>query len=294
MNVDLSALTDGFSSKLKIISFFYAIIKIKKLKRILLIYEKKNKESPYLFTDHFLIKKFKIIKLKRKPKTKIQFNPYNYVSELKKLKLENSIKKNKDKKFNLISDQCYKNFTPSKKIAKRIKDINLPKNFISIHIRSTDRVITLNNFIKKIQFKEMIFDFQIKNMINQISNFIKNCTKLNNIFISSDHMYYKNIFFLNLKKNYNVYLNHSKFKPKKFRQTRGIDFITELFCLSKSKIIISTVGGAVTNAAYLMSGKKLKIFKWIDILNIFLIFKLIVIIIFFSKRIKSIFFKLFI
>ena len=43
---------------------------------------------------------------------------------------------------------------------------------------------------------------------------------------------------------------------KKTRQTNGIDFITELICLSKSQTIISNVGGNVINTAYLLSGKK--------------------------------------
>ena len=70
MYIDLSQLTDGFSSKLKVISFFLAVIKINKLKKVLYIYEKKTKESPYLFIDHCLVKNFKLIKLKKKPKIK--------------------------------------------------------------------------------------------------------------------------------------------------------------------------------------------------------------------------------
>ena len=87
MYIDLSKLTDGFSSKLRVISYFVAIIKINKLKKKeIFIYEKKTRDCPYLFTDHCLIKKFKIIKLKKKPKTKVKFTPYNYNEELKQLK----------------------------------------------------------------------------------------------------------------------------------------------------------------------------------------------------------------
>jgi hypothetical protein len=171
MHVDLSKLTDGFSSKLKVISFFLAVIKLKKLKKIIYIFEKKTKESPFLFTDHCLIKNFKLIKLQKKPKTKILFNPYNYVSELRKLKSINFIDQINDKKFNIIADLSYKNFLPNKIIQKRISKINLPKKFIGIHIRSTDRVVNIKNFIKKIQFKEMIFDFQINLMICYINFF---------------------------------------------------------------------------------------------------------------------------
>ena len=273
MIIDLSELTDGFSSKLRVISYFLATIKINKLKKKIYIYEKKNNESPYLFTDHCLIKDFKIIKLKKKPKTTILFNPYNNVAELKKLKSDNFIDKKKNKIFNLIAELYYKNFAPNKRIQKKINKINLPTNFIGIHVRSTDRTVNIKNCIKNIQFMEMIFDFQIKNMIKNINNFIKLKSKINNIFICSDDKFNKKNFFIELIKKNNVYSNQSKFKTSKFRQTRGIDFITELFCLSKSKIIISTVGGGVTKAAYLISGKKIKIYKWTNIFNLFLFLK---------------------
>jgi hypothetical protein len=293
MHVDLSKLTDGFSSKLKVISFFLAVIKLKKLKKIIYIFEKKTKESPFLFTDHCLIKNFKLIKLQKKPKTKILFNPYNYVSELRKLKSINFIDQINDKKFNIIADLSYKNFLPNKIIQKRISKINLPKKFIGIHIRSTDRVVNIKNFIKKIQFKEMIFDFQINNMIKNINNYIKLKSNINNIFICSDDMLYKFFFLTELKKNNNIYFNQAKFKKDKFRQTNGKDFVTELFCLSKSKIIISTVGGAVTNAAYLISKKKIKIYKWTNIINIFFFIKIIVLTVFLLKKLNFFFKKFF-
>jgi hypothetical protein len=295
MYIDLSELTDGFSSKLKVISFFLAVIKINKLKKILYIYEKKNKESPYLFTDHCLIKNFKLVKLKKKPSTNIIFNPYNYFSELKKLKSENFIDKKKEKKFNLIAELSYTNFKPNKKIQKQINSINLPKNFVGIHIRSTDRAITLNNFINKIHFKEMIFDFQIKNMIKDINIFLRSKNIFNSIFICSDDKSYKENFIVELKKANIVYFNKSKFNTKKFRETSGKDFVTELFCLSKSKIIVSTVGGAVPNSAFLISKKRIEIYKWINIFNLFYFFRIIILVIFFSKRSKNflsnIFFK---
>ena len=60
MYIDLSKLTDGFSSKLRVISFFLAIIKIKKLKKKFkyLFTKKKTRDCPFLFTDHCLIQKF--------------------------------------------------------------------------------------------------------------------------------------------------------------------------------------------------------------------------------------------
>jgi 5'(3')-deoxyribonucleotidase len=143
----------------------------------------------------------------------------------------------------------------------------------------------------KIQFHEMIFDLQIKNMLNKINNAIKNFTKLNNIFISSDDKFYKNKFIFELKRKYNVYFNKSKFQTTKLRQTRGIDFITELFCLSRSKIVISSVGGGVVQAAYLISGRKIKIYKWINIINPFFFLRIITLVIFYSKRLKVFFLR---
>ena len=61
MHIDLSNLTDGFSSKFRVISFYLAIIKINKLNKKLYIFEKKTRDCPYLFTDLCLIKKFKIV-----------------------------------------------------------------------------------------------------------------------------------------------------------------------------------------------------------------------------------------
>jgi hypothetical protein len=106
-------------------------------------------------------------------------------------------------------------------------------------------------------------------------------------------MLYKFFFLTELKKNNNIYFNQAKFKKDKFRQTNGKDFVTELFCLSKSKIIISTVGGAVTNAAYLISKKKIKIYKWTNIINIFFFIKIIVLTVFLLKKLNFFFKKFF-
>ena len=89
-----------------------------------------------------------------------------------------------------MSDKIYKRFIPKKKIKNKIKKLGLPKNFVGIHIRSTDREIKIKNFLIKIQFKEMIFDFQIKHMIKHLLSFVKSKTKINNFFISSDNKYY--------------------------------------------------------------------------------------------------------
>ena len=286
MIIDLSVLTDGFSSKLRVISFYLAVIKIKKYKKKIYIYEKTTKDSPYLFTDLCLIKDYKIIKLKKKPNNEIKFSPYNYDTELKKLKKKNLINFN-DKKFYSISNKLYKNFIPIKKIQKKIKKLDLPKNFVGIHIRSTDREIKIINFLINIQFEEMIFDFQVRHMIKNLLSFVKSKTKINKFFITSDNKYYKEKIYNKLKGKVRIYSNNSKYEVKSFRQTSGEDFLVELFCLSKSKIIISTLGGAVPTTASMISKNKINIYKWTNLTNFYLIFKYLILIIFNLKKIKS-------
>lgn len=292
MIIDLSELTDGFCSKLKVISFFLSVIKLKRLKKVFYIYEKKTIESPYLFRDLCLIKNFKIIKLKKKPKDTIIFNPYNYAYALKELKKKYKIESNCNIKFDLLSRLSYKNFTPIKKIKKKIDRLNLPKNFISIHIRTTDRTLKIKHCLRAIQFPEMIFDFQINNMIKNLPNFISSKSKIKNIFICSDNEFYKKKVLKKITNDFNIFSNNTYYTTNNFRQTNGIDFITELFSLSKSQIIISTVGGAVPNSAALISNKLIKIYKWTNKLNYFIFFKTIVISIYYIKKIKSLFLNL--
>lgn len=285
MIIDLSELTDGFSSRLRVISFFLAIIKIRKLKKKLLIYEKKTKECPFLFADFCKVIGFKLFKLRKKPKNSIRFNSYN-LDALRSLKEKYDIKINNNQKFILLANSLYKNFMPNNKIHQKITKLMLPKKFISIHIRTTDRTLNIKNCLSTIQFPEMIFDFQINNMLNNLPNFINSKSKIINLFICSDDKYIKDKLIKKLNKNFSIFSNNTSYKPNKFRQTNGIDFLTEFFCLSKSRIIISTVGGAVPNSAYLISKKKIKIFKWTNNLNYYIIFKLFVLLIFFIKRFK--------
>lgn len=292
MIIDLSNLTDGFSSKLRVISYFLATIKIKKFKKELHIYEKKTIESPFLFTDFFIIKNFRIFKLKKKPNTNIVFNPYNDSMALEKLKNENLLTHISNDEFHSVSKLSYKKFSPNNEIKKNINKLNLPTNFIGIHIRTTDRVVNIKNFLTQIQFQEMIFDFQINGIIKNLINFVNSITKINNVFISSDDKYYKELTLKSFNKNFHIFSNNTLYKKNNFRQTNGKDFITELFCLSKSRIIISTVGGAVPNAASLISKKKIKIYKLTNIFNFYIFFKIVILIIFYAKRFKSLLFNL--
>ena len=71
----------------------------------------------------------------------------------------------------------------------------------------------------------MIFDFQIDHMIKNLLKFIKQCSNIKNIFISSDNKYYKEKIQNELESHLNIYLNNSKYKIRSFRQTNGTDFL---------------------------------------------------------------------
>jgi len=291
MIIDLSQLTDGFSSKLRVISFFLSIIKIKKLEKKIYIYEKSSIECPYLFTELCLIKNFRVFKLNIQPKNSIIFTPFNYNIALEQLKKKYNLDPTNDYKFNSLALLSYRNFIPNKNIKKKINQIKLPKKFISIHLRTTDRVLNLKNCLTKIQFSDMIFDFQINDMLKNLANFIYLKSKIRNVFICSDDKFYREKALKKLSENFNVFSNNTSYKVKNFRQTSGIDFITELFCLSKSQIIISTVGGAVPNSAYFISNKKIKNFKWTNNLNYYIFFKFTILLVFYLKRFKSLLFN---
>ncbi len=291
MIIDLSELTDGFSSKLRVISYFLAVVIIKKLQKKIYIYEKKTVDAPFLFTDLCSIKQFKVSKLKKKPSSEIIFNPYNYSDAIDLLKKKYFIKKELDEKFNLVSDLSYQNFMPNLKIRNKIKKIDLPNKFTGFHIRATDREINIKNFIQNIQFKEMMFDFHIDSMLKNILKYPTFKKLLKNTFICSDDLDYKKKTISLFSSKMNIFFNDSKFNKKKHRQTNGIDFVTELFCLSKSHTIISNVGGNVVNTAYLLSNKKITVYKWTEVLNIFIILKYLVLIIFWMKNIKNLIIK---
>ena len=116
---------------------------------------------------------------------------------------------------------------------------------------------------------------------------IKNKTKIKNVYVASDEQKSKNRVIKNLKKNgFKVYYNNCTFNNN-FRQTNGQDFLADLFALSKSKIIFTTVGGGIPLTAHLLSGERIKIIKFVNQINLFIFLRLFVLIIFYLKRLKS-------
>ena len=186
MIVDLSNIYSGFSDKLRAITFHIALNKLKKnSSNVFYVYEKKTKECPFRFIDYCRIKKIKIIKIKKKRKSLVNLTSFNT-----EITLKNAIQNNPFKSINNNSlfkewKNAYKKILPGNKIIKKINEIKLPKNFIGLHLRTTDRTLTFEN-IFNIQFKDTIFDFQLEYFKKNISQILKKETKIKNVYIASD------------------------------------------------------------------------------------------------------------
>jgi hypothetical protein len=286
----------GFSDKLRIVTFFLAINKLKiKRNKILYFFDKETKGCPYKFKDNFNIKNCKIKNISMKPSSKFNLNPFNSEINLENCKLHNIYKEIDNKKLLNSWKESYIKITPNSRIKKKINIIKLPKKFISVHVRSTDRLISISNFFRQLQHKDMIFDLQLNTFKNKIANIIKSKTDIKNVFIASDDSQIKEELIYKLKKdNFNVYFNNNKFYSGKFRQTSGSDFSVDLVCLARSRIVFTTTGAGVTDSAYLMSGSKLKVFKWINQLNRYFLLRIFSLSIFYFKKIFQKLKKLFI
>jgi hypothetical protein len=297
MNVDLSKITSGFSDKLRAITFFIALQKKKKNNSVFKIYEKKNTQCPFRFVDYCKIKNIKInVQNHQIKKNKnFVFTPYNSEINLKNCQHANNLNNTINNKELIEAwKDAYKYIMPNSQLQNKIKKIRLPKNFISIHIRSTDRVVKLCKIFSDVQLKDMIPQFQLSIFENRILKFVKKHSNCKNIYISSDQEVLKVKIIKKLKKyEYNVFFNNCSYNNKKYRKTRGEDFLIDLFCLSKSNLILTTVGGGVPDAAYLISGKKNFIKKWVNEFNIFFIFRFFILSIFYLKKIKIIITKFF-
>ena len=288
MFVNLSYVRSGFSDKLRVITFHIALNNLLKLRKSFIIYETKNFQCPFKFVDYCKIIGHRFIKAKKKYfKSNIFMNSYNSEIKLENCK-ENNPFKNIDN-YKLLNEWklSYKKLAPNKKLKKKINQIKLPKKFISLHVRSTDRIIDFRRVLIDLQLKDMFFEFQLKKFVENISKIIKNKTKIKNVYVASDEQKSKNRIIENLKNNgFKVYYNNCIFNHN-FRQTNGEDFLVDLFALSKSKIIFSTVGGGVPFTAHLLSGERIKIIKFVNQINLFIFLRLFVLIIFYLKRLKS-------
>jgi hypothetical protein len=291
MFIDLSYIKSGFSDKLRVITYHIALNNLLKLKKSFNIYEKKNFQCPFKFVDYCKIRQHKFTKIKKKNlKSNISMNSYNSELNLANCKTNNPYK-NIDN-FRLLNEWklSYKKICPNNNLQKKINQIYLPNKFIGLHIRSTDRIINFRRFFIDLQLKDMFFKFQLKYFEKNISTLIKKKTSIKNIYVASDEQKSRNKVIKNLKNDgFKVYYNNSRYNNN-FRKTNGKDFLIDLFSLSKSEIIFTTVGGGVPFTAYLLSNKSIKIVNFVNQINIFIFLRLFVLIIFYLKRFKSKFF----
>ncbi len=285
MIVDLSNIYSGFSDKLRAITFHIALNKLKKnSSNVFYVYEKKTKECPFRFIDYCRIKKIKIIKIKKKRKSLVNLTSFNT-----EITLKNAIQNNPFKSINNNSlfkewKNAYKKILPGNKIIKKINEIKLPKNFIGLHLRTTDRTLTFEN-IFNIQFKDTIFDFQLEYFKKNISQILKKETKIKNVYIASDSKNIRDFIIKKLKKdNYKVFVNKSKYK-KGFRETTGEDFLIDFFSLQRGKVVLSTVGAGVAQSIFLM--KKIEIINWNNQFNKFVFIRLVSLLLIFLKSLKN-------
>ena len=286
MIVDLSNIKSGYSDKLRAITFYLAVnnLSFKKKSKKFYIYEIKTKECPFRFIDYCKIRNIKIIKLKKRKKSKINLNSYNT-----EITFKNVLKNNPSKLIDnyLLLDEwqkSYKKLLPGYKIESKIKKNKFPKNIIGLHIRTTDRMIKLKEIIN-IQFKDTMFDIQLRYFEKNIHKILKKISNSKNVFVASDSKQIKNTIVNKLKKeNYKVYFNKARFR-KEFRQTSGEDFLIDFFSLIKCQTILSTVGAGVTQSIMLI--KKRKVINWNNQINKFILLRLFGIFLIFLKKIKN-------
>jgi len=292
MHIDLLNIKSGFSDRLRAITYYIAVNSFKKNKKIYTISEKKTEECNFKFTNYCYIKNSKIYNTAQNKLSPIFLTPYNSSINLKNANNNNCFSNIDSAKLFTKWKKSYKKILPKKNIQKLINKINLPQNYFSIHLRTTDKVIKLTKLIQQISYSDNILDIQIKYYEKNLINILKYYTDMKNIFISSDDIRIRNRVITLLKKNnYNVYFNNCKYNSKNLRQTTGKNFVTDLFCISKSKLVISTIGAGVVQSAYYLSNQKLKIIILNNTFNIMFVFRLLVLTIFYLKRFKSFFLK---
>ena len=288
MIVDTTLMRSGFCDRLRQITFGILISKFKK-EKMFYINEKKTEECPFLFTDHCKIKKIKLKKKKTYKKDKVVIRMSSYDSEIS----INTIKKylpkfNKKLNYNRVLKKwknSYKEIYPNKNIKKKINNLKLPSKYIGVHIRATDKLVPLFTKLFEIPSKTTIINSQLNLFIKSLDTQIYSNSNTKNIYLSCDDKNIKKITLSSLKKKgFKVFFNQSKFSGNKLRQTSGEDFLIDLFCLSRSKIIISSTGGGVPLTASLISNKKIVIKNFLDEINIFYLLKILNNFIFYLRK----------
>lgn len=283
MYIDLSKMNSGFCDRLRQITFCIAYNKILKKKiRKIEIFEIKNKECPYYFTELLKIKNFIVTNVKRKKLKTLQMTPFN-----SSVSIDTCLKFNKNKNINnfrLLHEwkKTYKLLIPKKKILKKINKFKKYGKYVCVHSRITDKLVNNYTYFFEIPKKDLILKSQLNEFIENIYELIPK--KYKNIYLATDEMHYRSKLTSILKKEYNLINNRIKFNSSKLRQTSGDDFILDLFIMSESDYLISTTGGNVPDTALMMSQKNKKYIKWTSTKQKYRIFFLIRTILFNLRR----------
>ncbi len=289
MLINLSEMPSGFCDRLRLITFVIALVKLKDKKNCnLKIYEKQTVESPYLFSSLCKVKNFKIVKVNKilNNDFSIKMNPYNSSLSIANAKKLNPFKNLSPQVLFNTWKESYKLIEPNDNIKKKINNLKLPKDYISVHVRATDKLVNLITKLTEIPSKTTILESQLKFFIKNLHKDLENFSDSKNVYIACDNEKYKKIIISNLiKYNFKVYYNDIKFDTKKLRQTNGDDFAVDLFVLSKSKIIISSTGGGVPSTASNISKKNIKFVNYVDRINFFYLLNIISNLIFFFRNI---------
>ncbi len=262
MYVDLSNMYSGFSDRLRQLTFCIAYEKLQNKKfKVIEIYEKKNKESPFYISELIKIKNCKVKNVKKKNIEAIKMDPFNSEISIKNCHKYNF--KNLDNRKLLMEwKKTYQILQPKKKIKFKLNKIIKNKKYISIHIRLTDKLVSFRNYFLEIPTKDVIYLKQFEEFMNNIENLIPD--KYKYIYLCSDENIFKKKIKEKLKNKFKFIERNIKYNKKKLRQTSGEDFVIDLFAMSKSSLIISSTGGNVPYASNLISGLKQNYIKWIN------------------------------
>ena len=219
MIIDTTLMQSGFCDRLRQITFGILISKLKKENNFY-IFEKKTDECPFLFTDYCNVKKIKLRKINSLEKDKVIIRMSSYDSEIH----VKTIKKHfpysvKNINYERVLDKwknCYREIYPEKNILKKIKNLNLPVKYVGVHIRATDKLVSLFTKLFELPSKTTIINSQLNLFLNSLDKQINLNSNTKNVYLSCDD---KNIkkFTLDLlnKKGFKVFFNESKFSVNK-------------------------------------------------------------------------------
>lgn len=262
MYVDLTNMNSGFCDRLRQLTFCIAYEKLQNKKiKLINIYEKKNSECPYYISELINIKGYKLRNVKKKKIQAIRMDPFN-----SDISIENCLKYN-SKKLNNVKllkmwKKAYQIIEPKKKTMTSLKSILKHKKYVAVHIRLTDKMVNLSDYIFELPKKDVIYKNQFKEFLEHIQLIIPK--KYKYIYISSDESIYKEKIKKLLNNKYKFIDRKINYNKNKLRQTSGDDFMIDLFSISKSSLIISSTGGNVPYTSHLISGLNQDYIKWVN------------------------------